>query len=188
VNPCNAAGVVFERVERFKKAGDVDALVSVLRRGWWIERALAAITLGDLRGARVVDALLGALRDRSYLVRVAAGQTLARVDPQIDGARVLASIREPTDDPERPPTAEELVWSGAAPIPTLNAPEILVGALGSADAFDRAKYIHHLGTLGDRTVAPALVPYLDDEDASVRQAAEHALTAFRESGKHSSVS
>jgi HEAT repeats len=169
------------------------------RRAW--RRAQAAFTLGDMRSATAVPALVAAFKDRSGDVRAAATRSLGRlraceaiapaIDAAIDGlvprSVVTAAALElgppvvpaliPLLDHERPE-----VRSAAAEIYGLleigGDAEPLLELLQDPSPRVRAAAALALERIADASAAHALLETLDDADDSVRAAAAVALGAI----------
>lgn len=175
----------------FEDATVVDALIPVLRDPHWEVRVATLESLGRLRDPRATEIVAGCLRDSDREVREKAAECLGMLrDPKGVGPLVGALVDE-----------DKFVrqWARLA-LQRINPRwETLPGAQGRVDvlraaarnddfgmryaAEDALRLLGNMkGAAGSRGSAPGgaqmelLLGFLDDPDASVRQAAVEALT------------
>lgn len=167
------------QITKLERSGDVAGLIDALHHGWWVTRALAASALGGFSGRIVENALLNALRDRSFIVRISAARSLARVKPQLPAETVVSALH-PGEEAPTSLSAEEIIKHGLWHLPGIRATETLASALDDASEVDRAIYLHALGETGDRDAVPILIRHLDDAQEGARQSAAHSLGRLRD--------
>lgn len=132
----------------------------------WRAREGAARTLGELRDARAVDALVAALRDKNPTVRTAAEDALV----QIGSAAVRPLISAVKKQPEiRAIAKEALIKIGQA----ATAP--LGGVLFDKDLAVRETAAAALGKIGDTGALEQLLAALKHGDFGAKEAAAAGL-------------
>ncbi len=198
-------GPTHERiVAYFEREGTIERELAALasaKRVW--RRATAAFRLGDIGNAAAVTALVGALRDPSRDVRIAAVRSLGRLRAPEAGAElvaaaaggrvpaalarwallqigipVLAQMRgllRSADERERA-GALQLIGLLGAPADAAAAQE----RMRDSSALVRAQAALALGRLGSARDLPALLIGLEDRIPAVREAAANALGQLRD--------
>lgn len=130
-------------------------------------RAVAAFALGDMGSSHAMDALVGALDDRSSHVRGAAARSLGRLAAAAAVEPLVVALVEGRIT--RPAASQALVSIGPPAMPTLRA------LLRDERADVRMIAIELVGTLGDAGDEDELVARLSDGSAEVRARAARAL-------------
>ena len=137
-------------------------------------RQCAARSLGDLKAANAVSALLAALEDSDLRVARAAARALGQIGDIQAEEKLLHLITH--DDPLlRQASAQSLGLIGSSA-----SARHLIGALDDPKWIVRQAAAEALGRLGDPLTIPALELVLQDEREIVRVAALRALKMIRD--------
>ena len=156
--------------ELLRGLGTVDAALVRLARGSEAERIRAAATLACFPEAPVPDALERALGDRSWAVRLAAAQALARLDQPPAFARVVAALDGVSGAHTR--RLRSLYRELAAIDP---GPAIALAQEAKQPA-TRLLLIDALGNCPDYRALPVLIATLADPNPDIRAAGFRSLS------------
>ena len=126
--------------------------------------------LGGVRDQRALEALLAALRDQNWFVRMRAAKLLAALG-QPGAAEALETAARSDDDED---VREEALVTLAALAPERALPALLRG-LRDEDSWVRERVASLLGELGDRRALPALLLAMQDREEDVAVAAAEAV-------------
>ncbi len=138
------------------------------QHGFYREREMAALLLGQIGDSSGVDPLIGALRDENRFVRSFAARALGKIGDR----RAVRPLLQSLTDQE--PGVHEAV-SEALGMFRADAVDPLLDALESRDAMIRKGAAEALKQIGDPRALTPLLALLRDEDARVREAAIGAI-------------
>lgn len=162
------------RTRRLYRAGDVNALVDVMRDAA-APRRLTIVGMLTLIGSPEAEAaLFGALSDSSSLVRSTATGGLAQLDPDRDPLPVLQALRGDVSAIDEP-SPEEVIDAGLYQLPRLDTVPILMRGLRSDAYPTRMMSANALAELADHRAASALADAQCDPHRSVRRQARVAF-------------
>ena len=129
----------------------------------------AARPMSDTTRARIVQALIAALRDSDAEVRLAAAEALGDLEDRRAVPGLVAALRDGSSEVRHAAVhALGHLEDTAAVMP-------MIGLLGDANAETRAEAAHTLGQLEDTRATQPLLPLLRDASVEVRRAAAEAL-------------
>jgi HEAT repeat protein len=137
-------------------------------------REAAASSLADMAAHESIPALTQALQDGTFSVRAAAAAALLQLGQPFDTVgSTLRSLTQQNDMGARAAAAHAL---GKATKPNVAGATSLLGSL-LADPLPGPKIVavRSLGHIGDRTVLPALIDALHDENDAVRTTSGGAI-------------
>jgi HEAT repeat protein len=173
-NQRQAAGALKQYAQTLKDTNDEMALQKLafaLEDKHPLVRWTATETLAWTGDTAATPALLQALQDEMWTVRVSAIRALAAV--KADTQKTLPGLINALQDKNhvvREAAAETLGLIGDE-----TAGEALTYALNDNDSFVRRAAVEALGRVKDMTVVPILISSLDDEDNNVQWAAVETL-------------
>ena len=136
--------------------------------GWRRRRALVA--LGRTRAPEAIPALSEALRDRDAETRKAALRGLGRIAAPKAGEEILQWVAESGLG------APDLALQNALISCCAESPRLLLPYLHNAEGPVREVLGRVLGEVASASLAPDLLPFVDDKQAELRAAAARALS------------
>jgi HEAT repeat protein/beta-lactamase regulating signal transducer with metallopeptidase domain len=156
--------------------GVVEALVARLLQDENAEvRRAAAHSLGQLKDARAVPGLIGALKDSDPGVRSAAADALGNLEDPRAVPLLAALIGDPVAE-VRENALDALSHFDDSVLPSA----AIIRSLSDAAVEVRHKAAHLAGKLRDRSATPALVKLVGDPSSDVRQAAIEAIGELKD--------
>ena len=156
--------------------GVVEALVARLLQDENAEvRRAAARSLGQLKDARAVTGLIGALKDSDAGVRSSAASALGDLEDPRAVPSLAALIGDPVAE-VRENALDALSHFDDNVLPS----EAIIRSLSDPAVEVRHKAAHLAGKLRDRSATPALVKLVGDPSSDVRQAAIEAIGELKD--------
>ncbi|NYT05046.1 MAG: HEAT repeat domain-containing protein [Methanomicrobiales archaeon] len=160
------------KVEKYRREGNIGALIAGLTHRDIEIRYRSAIALGELKAQEAVGALSAALRDENSGVRWEAAEALGKI-----GKAAIPALVEAMDDPD-----DDLRWRAALALGEIGDPAViapLILALGDADEYVRSRAAISIAGLGDAGIEPLLM-VIHSGGQTAREAAIQALARIAE--------
>jgi len=165
-------------VEYLEETRDVDGLVRLLKDQDYLNRKEAVRALMKVGDERAVDALIDALKYKSWHsdyiilsdVRGYSAEALGKIRDERAIEYLIESIQEDTNEEVR----LKATWA-LGEIGSLEATDALIMALGDENGSVRKTAAQALGMIGDLRAVPYLIEAIEDGDWQVRKFAAVAL-------------